>query len=218
MIRFENVTTESFSDLSFSMQKGSICKVITGSDYDATIFLETLLGLNPPASGKVFLFDCNIYESSESEVLELFKRLGVVWKDGGLVSNLKVGENMVLPLWYHKDLMAEEVEEELLKLFNQIVKNVGDLKSYLWRLSGTLPSHEKRIIGFVRTLLLKPELIIYDSPLSGLTPETASDMMRMAGSYKSENADRASLYIAAEDEAYKNINADLVLRQKNKRF
>ena len=130
MIRFENVTTESFYDLSFSMKKGSLCKVITDSDHDAAIIFETLLGLKPPISGKVFIFDCNIYESTESDLLDLFKRLGVVWKDGGLVSNLKVGENMVLPLWYHKDLLAEKVEEELLRLFNEIVKDVGDVKKY----------------------------------------------------------------------------------------
>ena len=65
---------------------------------------------------------------------------------------------------------------------------------------------------------MKPELIIYDSPLSGLTPETASDMMIMANRYQTEIADRSSLYITSDPQACKNIHADLVIRQTGKRF
>lgn len=218
MIRFEDVTTGSFSDLSFELRQGSICKVIASSDHDGTVFLDTLLGLNRPDGGKVSLFEQDIHESSESELMKIFGHIGMVWREGGLISNLKVGENIVLPLWYHRGTGAEEVEERVVQLFKEVLKDVGDLPSYMRRLSGALPLHEKRLVGFVRTLLMEPDLIIYDSPLEGLVPDTAENLTRLASAFQSKKSERSAIYVTAQEDVHVNIKADFTIKQRGKRF
>ncbi len=90
MIRFENITTEHFHALSFEIKRDSECKIVTRSEYENKKLLDIIVGLERPASGKIFLLDKEIYALSEKDSCRLFSRIGMVLKDGGLISNLKV--------------------------------------------------------------------------------------------------------------------------------
>lgn len=211
MIRLENINADHFHSLSLEIKKGSECKIITRSDYENKKLLDLILGFERPESGRAFLFGKDIYEVSENEFSRLFSRVGAVLKDGGLISNLKVWENIVLPAWYHTGKKPEDMEEKAIQKFKEAGIEISYLKELMGRLPGPLPLHEKRIIGLVRAMLMEPELMIYDSICEGLSPEMSDRLTKMTMDFHSEKSGRTSVYVTFDEQSVKNVKADTTL-------
>ncbi|MEW6213742.1 MAG: ATP-binding cassette domain-containing protein [Nitrospirota bacterium] len=218
MIRFENVTIENLSSASFEIKEGSVCKIITNSEHQKKVFLNTILALQKPIDGKVFLFGRDIHSISEKESFKIFKKIGMVWRDGGIISNLKVWENITLPIWYHMGERPENVEDRVIDIFKEMGEDVSELSEYMKKLPGPLPVHEKRLIGMVRAMLMEPELMIYDSIFEGLNPEMAERLVRLTTKFHSEKPGRTSVYISSDEQSLKDVKADIILKQHGKGF
>lgn len=212
MIRFENITTEYFSSLSFEIKEGSVCKIIPASDEKKKNLLNIITGIKEPISGKVFLFGEDIYSMFEKKYIKLFHRIGLVLENGGIISNLKVWENITLPVWYHKGKKPEDMEGRIIGIFEELGRSRSYLGELMGKLPGPLPIHEKRIIGLIRTILLEPELMIYESLFEGLSPEIAQRLMTLTEKFHLEKAGRSSVYITTNELPLKDLKADVVLR------
>ncbi|HAK89036.1 MAG TPA: hypothetical protein DHV16_04455 [Nitrospiraceae bacterium] len=212
MIRLENITTEDFNDLSFRIQEGSVHKIITNSDYENKRLLNVILGLERPEHGRVFLFDKEVYSLSEEELNRIFVRTGTVLKDGGLISNLKVWENIVLPVWYHSGKKPTDVEEKAVQRLRDAGMDISHLEEMMGELPGPLPVHEKRLLGFVRSALMDPDLMIYDSVFEGLSPEMSERFIKLTEKFHSEKTGRTSVYITPDEQSVKGIKEDGILR------
>jgi ABC-type transporter Mla maintaining outer membrane lipid asymmetry ATPase subunit MlaF len=120
-------------------------------------------GLTSPTRGACRVFGCDTRDFDETQINERL-RVGFVFSDGKLFNQFTVAENVALPLRYHKDVTdaeaarAVELLLELLELTPFANTTPGNL-SNTWRLRAAL----------ARTLVLKPELLIIDDPLTGLT-------------------------------------------------
>lgn len=212
MIKLEDITTRYFDSVSFEIKGGSVCKIITKSGDEKGVLLDTILGLQRPKGGIVFLFGKDIYSISEKECISLFKRIGVVFRDGGVISNLKVWENVTLPVCYHTGRRPEEMEERVIDIFKRMGKDISYISELMGKLPGPLSLHEKRLIGMVRAMLMEPELMIYDSIFEGLDPEKAGRLLGLTESFHSEKSDRASVYVTSNEQSVKGVKADTVFR------
>ena len=182
MIRFENVTTDCASSMSFEILSGQSCKLITDSESGERSLLETILAKKKPLDGKVFLFDQDMSLVNEKHYMKLFSKVGVAWKDGGLISNLKVWENVALPTCKRCD----EIEGRAIDLFRRL--GVEVTKDFLGSLPGPLSMSQKSLIGVVRAMLMEPDLMIYDSIFEGLSPETAERLAALTASFHAEGS------------------------------
>ena len=218
MISFKNVSTKCFDDLSFDLPEGKVCRVLANSDYDVRVFIDTLLFLSKPLSGEVFLFDENMGSLSEVEQLNTFKRIGMVWGSGGLVSNLKVRENIFLPLAYNKGERPESVEENVEALFLKMGWDRKGLAAYMGRLPGTLPLHEKKLVGLIRALLLRPDLVIYESLFDGLDLRQADNLLKTTFEFHNEEVMRTTIYISSDADALSRVSATISLMQRGRKF
>src|SRR5260221_1578028 len=94
--------------------------------------------------------------------------LGVVAGDGGLIGNLKVWENLVLPVAYRGGAPLGELEARAAALFREF----GILRARFAELCAALPERltafERRLAGFVRAMLAEPEIMVYDALFDGL--------------------------------------------------
>lgn len=120
-------------------------------------------------------------ESQRAAVLDnLCSQAGVVIvpHNGGLISNLSVWENIVLPVQYHAFEIPGILEDNVMNLLLQcgLADEAAATELLLMR-PDRLSLLEKRMIGFVRALLMKPELIIYDALNEGLSRK---ELVRMA--------------------------------------
>jgi phospholipid/cholesterol/gamma-HCH transport system ATP-binding protein len=219
MIAFRAVTAAGFCEASFSIEPGRAVKLLTLSDADTDLLLRLILGAQRPEGGEVFLFGELIGRTAEARVLELLRRIGFVWRSGGFVSNLKVWENILLPLQYHGNPRPAEQEEEVADLLARLGLEADRLPRFLQSLPGNLGTRDRRFISLVRAMLQEPELMVYVDVCEGLDGETAGRVLDLARWYHGRREGRASLFISDSEPSLSGIPADAVLRQgKNGRI
>lgn len=198
---------------SFAMPEGNFCAVLAETDFDKNLLLRVLTGLTRLDSGKVFIFGKEISSITYAELGEVRKKMGVVLNRGGLVSNLKVWENLMLPLAYHASLSYKDMEEKMMNILNNLGYN-DDLNM----LPGPLPTYKKKLLGLARAILTEPELIIYDSVSDGLSPDIRNRVLEAVNAFHEEKKGRASLFLASSEGSVKGIMAERIYVLKKGNF
>lgn len=94
----------------------------------------------------------------------------IVPHNGGLISNLRVWENIILPVQYHGIEVAGKLDDRVAQLLGQCgLADESAISELLLKLPDQLSLYEKRLVGFVRAMLMSPELIIFDALNEGIS-------------------------------------------------
>ena len=155
--------------VSFSVQRGSLVGLIGGSGAGKSVLLKVMIGLLRPSAGQVSVLGTRIWESSEKELEELRKRIGVLFQNGALFSNLSVAQNVGVPY------------EEQMHLEPSVVSGLVDLRLALSafplesrdKKPAELSGGMRKRAALARAIALEPELLFLDEPTSGLDPINA---------------------------------------------
>lgn len=108
------------------------------------------------------------------------KDVAVVAHDGGLIGNLNVWENLSLPVHYHASQIGGGLEGRVMELFRHCgLPGDREIRRLFRKLPGELSLYERRLAGFVRAMLVEPELMVYDRIYDGLARDDASRMVRL---------------------------------------
>jgi phospholipid/cholesterol/gamma-HCH transport system ATP-binding protein len=199
MIRLEGVWSGPLHGLSFDVAPGTSAKIVVASEERHTALQRLLFGLLPPERGEVYLLNEPVYRLPAQERLRLFRRVAIVPEGGGLISNLKVWENILLPRAYHAAFDDAEIETRILGLFREFGFGDQDTARLMGRLPDTLPAHEKRLIALARAMLTDADVVIYDYLFSGLERKVAMDLVALTGEFQRRKTGRASLHVCADD-------------------
>lgn len=211
MIKFESVATELMKSVSFEVPAGVSCKLLTNSEEEKADLLNTLIGLNKPAHGRVLLFGQDIYEASRGEFETVFKKTGIVLHSGGLISNLKVWENILLPIQYHMNALPAGIEKKIENFFGELdIKGDAFIK-LIEGLPGPLGPFERRFIGMIRAMVMEPELMVYESIFEGLRSDKFSTLVKLAGEFQQASTTRTSLYLTSDPRSLESVTTDLVI-------
>jgi len=214
MIAFEGVTAAGFRAATFRIGPGVACKLVTESDLDRDRLLRLLLGSAPAERGTVALFGEVLGEVTEARALALFSRIGIVWSGGGLISNLKVWENLLLPVLYHRGGEPAAYEAQVEELLHRLGVEDHLVPGYLQSLPGGLPEQVQRLLGCVRAALMNPEIMIYESVFEGLQRDVRTHLESFAVWFHGQRPGRTSVYLSADEPSLQGLPADLVLRQQ----
>ena len=125
-------------------------------------FLMTIGGVMPPMQGVYRLFG-ELMPIFDEERLEHRLRLGLAFETGQLLNHLTVAENLTLPLRYHKNLGQPEARPQI-----QALLEAMELASWADSTPGAIGRNWQKRAGLARALVLKPEVLLVDSPLTGL--------------------------------------------------
>ncbi|MDO8991360.1 MAG: hypothetical protein Q7U91_17175 [Sideroxyarcus sp.] len=143
---------------------------------------------------------------SESQRAALLKNLGeqpgvvIVPHNGGLVSNLRVWENIILPVQYHGIEVAGKLEDNVVQLLVQCgLEDEIAVSGLLLKLPDQLTLYEKRLVGFVRAMLMSPELIIYDSMNEGLSRKELARVVKFDKVFRLYFPFRTSALVSFEE-------------------
>jgi len=136
-------------------------------------FLMMTGGLMPPVRGDYRLFGEPMPIFEETRLKERL-RLGLVFDGGQLFNHLTVGENVALPLRYHHNLAQAEVEPEAQKILEAL-----ELEPWADSTPGAIGRNWQKRVGLARALALKPEVLLLDSPLTGLDLRHTTWCLRM---------------------------------------
>ena len=212
------MTAEGLREASFSVGAGVACKLLTESDLDLDRLLHLLLGSAPMERGEVALFGEALGGVSEERALSLFSRMGIVWSGGGFVSNLKVWENILLPVMYHRGWTPASCEVRVLDLLRRLGVDDDLVPGYLQSLPGALPVQAQRLLGCARAALMDPEIMIYESAFEGLQRDVRARLESFAVWFHAQRPGRTSVYLSSDEQSLRSLPADLVLRQEKGRF
>ncbi|AMV71388.1 hypothetical protein JCM30471_32270 [Desulfuromonas carbonis] len=172
---------------------GGMAVILTPKDEYNSDLARLLLGLVLPPQGRVELFEREPGRLNERDGRELRRRIGTVAAAGGLISNLKAWENLLLPTLYHRKLSRET----LASAGRAALDRVG-YQGQEMALPGLMNLFQRKQVGFARALLLDPDLMIYESLLFGLNQRERNLLLDIARSFHGEKAGRTSLFLTSD--------------------
>jgi phospholipid/cholesterol/gamma-HCH transport system ATP-binding protein len=165
----------------FNLEKGECLGLIGGSGTGKSVLLRSLIGLEQPDSGQIFVDNIDITHFKEKQFVDIRKKLAYVFQGGALFDSMTVFENMAYPLRAHTQLQENEIAEKISALLSEFGLEGNELL-YPGNLSGGM---QKRL-GLARSIILGPEIILFDEPTAGLDPLNTKIIQEMILRLKSK--------------------------------
>lgn len=146
--------------------------VLGKSGSGKSVLIKCIIGLIKPEKGEIRVFDQDILHLDQKNLDELRMRIGFLFQSNALYDSMTVRENLEFPLRRHSIKLTEK---ETSKLVEKVLDNVG-LPQTAEMQPSELSGGMKKRIALARTLILNPEIILYDEPTTGLDSITAKDI------------------------------------------
>ena len=170
MIEVRNVT-KSFGGrkvldrLDLTIEKGETLVIIGRSGCGKSVLLKHLMGLMLPDEGDVILGGTKLSALSGNQMQQLRMRFGMLFQFGALFDSMTVGDNVGFALIEHTTLAQKAIQERVAESLEMVgLKGIQDLKPS--ELSGGM----KKRVALARAICLRPEIVLYDEPTTGLDP------------------------------------------------
>ncbi|MCX6159335.1 MAG: ATP-binding cassette domain-containing protein [Ignavibacteriae bacterium] len=165
---------EILKDVNLNIFKGETLIILGKSGSGKSVTLKCIVGLMMPDSGKVRVLRNNVPDLDYYELQELRRRVGFIFQSGALYDSMSVRENLEFPLVRHEQLPQDEVESRV----REALSDVG-LEDSIDKMPSELSGGMRKRIGLARTLILKPEIMLYDEPTTGLDPATSREISNL---------------------------------------
>ncbi len=162
------------NDINLTLNKGENLVVFGKSGSGKSVLIKCLVGLIDADEGTINLFGRDIDSLLEEEINGVRKKIGFLFQSAALYDSMTVRENLKFPLRDLKDQSNEETE----KLVLETLTSVG-LAEAIDKMPSELSGGMRKRVGLARTLILKPEIILYDEPTTGLDPITSREISKL---------------------------------------
>lgn len=196
-------------DVNLIINKGENVVVLGKSGTGKSVLIQCIIGLIYPDGGKLSVLNKSVIDLDKRELNELRLKVGFLFQSGALYDSMTVRENLEFPLKRHpdglkKDTINQRVEEAL--------ENVGLIEA-IDKLPSELSGGMRKRVGLARTLILKPEIMLYDEPTTGLDPITSKEISELM--LKIQKNQNVSSIIITHDLACARITSDKVIILKD---
>jgi len=155
--------------ITFDVMAGETLVILGGSGSGKSTLLRTLVGLEKPTSGEIWLSDKNLAEISLEELYEVRKKTGMSFQGGALFGSMTVGENVALPLREHTKL-----EESTIEIILRLKLEQVGLAGFEYHMPSQLSGGMKKRAAVARALAMDPQVLFFDEPSAGLDPIIAA--------------------------------------------
>jgi len=172
---------KSFGDLDvlkgidFELFKGENVAVLGKSGTGKSVLIKIIIGLLKPDKGEVIVFGEQVDKLERKELDALRLRIGFSFQSSALYDSMNVYQNLAFPLTMNrKNLSRKDVDEAVAEVLEAV-----SLNDKAKQLPSDLSGGQRKRIGIARTLILKPEIMLYDEPTSGLDPVTSAEIIEL---------------------------------------
>jgi phospholipid/cholesterol/gamma-HCH transport system ATP-binding protein len=160
------------NDFNLRVGKEENVVVLGKSGVGKSVLIKCIIGLLKPDSGKLLVFGENIPDLDHDKLDQIRARVGFLFQSNALYDSMTVRKNLEFPLRRHWIKISQP---EIDKMVMEVLENVG-LADTVDKLPEELSGGMRKRIALARTLILKPEIILYDEPTTGLDPVTGKEI------------------------------------------
>src|SRR6204780_2063040 len=151
--------------ITFDVKRGETMVILGGSGSGKSTLLRTLVGLERPSAGEIWLRGKNIAAISNSEMDEIRKKIGMSFQGSALFGSMTVGENVGLPLREHTKL-----EDSTIEIMVRLKLEQVGLEGFEYYMPSQLSGGMKKRAAVARALAMDPQILFFDEPSAGLDP------------------------------------------------
>jgi phospholipid/cholesterol/gamma-HCH transport system ATP-binding protein len=167
-------------DFNLQIKKGESVVVLGKSGSGKSVLIKCIIGLLKPDKGSIAVFGKKVPEIKEEELDKLRARVGFLFQSNALYDSMTVRENLEFPLRRH---WIKVSQEEINKMVLEALDDVA-LAHTVDMMPAELSGGMRKRIALARTLILKPEIILYDEPTTGLDPITGKEIIDLMNEIK----------------------------------
>jgi len=155
--------------------KGENVAVLGKSGSGKSVLIKLLVGLLKPDKGEITVLGQKVDKLSNMELNSLRLRIGFSFQNSALYDSMNIRQNLGFPLTMNVKNLSKK---EITKSIEEVLDAVG-LADKIEEMPGDLSGGQRKRIGIARTLILRPEIMLYDEPTSGLDPITSSEINKL---------------------------------------
>jgi phospholipid/cholesterol/gamma-HCH transport system ATP-binding protein len=191
-------------DINMQLKKGENLVVLGKSGTGKSVLIKCIVGLIHPDGGNISVFEKDIVNTPYKELNELRRRIGFLFQSAALYDSMTVRKNLEFPLRMGPKIPADELDKKVM----EVLENVS-LADAVEKMPSQLSGGMKKRIGLARTLIMNPEIILYDEPTTGLDPITSNEISVLINDIQKKY--QASSIIITHDMACARHTADRII-------
>lgn len=165
---------EVLKGIDLSVIEGKTTVIVGGSGQGKSLIIKHILGLIRPDSGSVRVYGKEMSNIGRKDLKEIRMDFGVLFQNSALFDSMNVYDNIALPL-RERTHMSEEEISHIVNDKIEMMDIVGSNEKYPAQLSGGM----KKRVGLARALVLKPRIIFFDEPTTGLDVAKSNEIYRI---------------------------------------
>jgi phospholipid/cholesterol/gamma-HCH transport system ATP-binding protein len=174
--------------VSFSVKRGESLGLLGGSGTGKSVLLRSIIGLERIDSGEILFKNSRIDNLNEDQLREFRIKISYSFQNGALFDSVNVFENIAYPLFEHTKLSYKEIQDSVANML-ALIDLPGKEKLMPSDLSGGM---QKRV-GMARSMILNPEVVLYDEPTAGLDPANTLNVVSLMEKLKEKGL--ASIFV-----------------------
>jgi phospholipid/cholesterol/gamma-HCH transport system ATP-binding protein len=156
-------------DVNFELRRGHTKIILGASGAGKSISLKLILGLLKADAGKVWVNGQLVNDYSEEQMMKVRADIGMVFQEGALFDSLTVGENVGFKLYEETDQPLDVVRKRVEEVLGFV-----RLSQFIDRKPSELSGGQRRRVAIARAMTVKPGILLYDEPTTGLDPITST--------------------------------------------
>ncbi len=191
-------------DINLDIKHGENVVVVGKSGVGKSVLIKCIVKLYEPDAGKIKIFGQDISKMKGNKINKIRSKIGFLFQGAALYDSMSVAENLTFPLKRNiKNITQEEIDRRIQKVLKSV-----QLPEAINKMPEELSGGMKKRIGLARTLILEPDIILYDEPTTGLDPLNSREISELI--VEIQNQRNASSIIITHDVNCARITANRI--------